>query len=44
LLSDILDGFFPHDLKEKYPDGVALKPVDCCEKPYDEAASAILKD
>ena len=31
ILSDILDGFFPVDLKQKYPDGVPLKPVDFCD-------------
>lgn len=34
VLSDILDGFFPYDLKQKYPDGVPLKPVDCTEEEY----------
>jgi hypothetical protein len=34
VLSDILDGFFPYDLKKKYPDGVPLKPVDCTEEDY----------
>ncbi|TNV78966.1 hypothetical protein FGO68_gene9885 [Halteria grandinella] len=34
VLSDILDGFFPYDLKRKYPDGVPLKPVDCTEEDY----------
>lgn len=28
LLSDILDGYFPYDLKKKYPDGVPLRSVD----------------
>jgi hypothetical protein len=28
LLSDILDGYFPYDLKKKFPDGVPLRPVD----------------
>ena len=28
MLSDILDGYFPFDLKVKYPEGVPLKPVD----------------
>lgn len=28
LLSDILDGYFPFDLKKKYPDGVPLEVVD----------------
>lgn len=34
MLSDILDGFFPYDLKQRYPDGVPLKPVDCTEEDY----------
>ena len=34
VLSDILDGFFPWDLKKKYPDGVPLKPVDCTDEDY----------
>ena len=28
VLSDILDGYFPYDLKKKYPEGVPLKPID----------------
>ena len=28
VLSDILDGYFPYDLKQKYPEGVPLKPLD----------------
>ena len=28
MLSDILDGYFPYDLKKKYPDGVPLRCVD----------------
>lgn len=28
LLSDILDGYFPYDLKKKFPDGVPLRSVD----------------
>jgi hypothetical protein len=34
VLSDILDGFFPYDLKKKFPDGVPLKPVDCTDEDY----------
>jgi len=34
ILSDILDGYFPYDLKAKYPEGVPLKPVDNCEEAY----------
>lgn len=36
VLSDILDGYFPYDLKKKYPDGVPLKPVDCTDDTYTE--------
>eukprot|EP00344_Euplotes_crassus_P008057 CAMPEP_0196998096 /NCGR_PEP_ID=MMETSP1380-20130617/3562_1 /TAXON_ID=5936 /ORGANISM="Euplotes crassus, Strain CT5" /LENGTH=468 /DNA_ID=CAMNT_0042414541 /DNA_START=8 /DNA_END=1414 /DNA_ORIENTATION=+ len=28
VLSDILDGYFPYDLKKLYPEGVPLKPID----------------
>ena len=28
MLGDILDGYFPYDLKKKYPEGVPLKMVD----------------
>jgi len=34
LLSDILDGYFPYDLKHKYPDGVALRVVDKTSEMY----------
>lgn len=34
MLSDILDGYFPYDLKVKYPNGVPLKPVDMCDETY----------
>ena len=34
VLSDILDGYFPYDLKEKYPDGVPLKPIDMVDETY----------
>jgi hypothetical protein len=34
VLSDILDGFFPYDLKKKFPDGVPIKPVDCTDEDY----------
>lgn len=33
-MSDILDGYFPYDLKDKYPNGVPLKPVDMCDEVY----------
>jgi len=34
VLSDILDGYFPYDLKTKYPNGVPLKPIDMCDEVY----------
>ena len=34
VLSDILDGYFPYDLKKKYPEGVPLKPIDMCDETY----------
>ena len=41
ILSDILDGYFPFDLKTKYPEGVQLEPVDCTDDTYN---SEIAKD
>ena len=35
VLSDILDGYFPYDLKKKYPEGVPLLPVDNTDEVYD---------
>ena len=29
-----MDGYFPYDLKMKYPEGVPLKPVDLCDEVY----------
>ena len=34
ILSDILDGYFPYDLKKDYPEGVPLKPVDMTDETY----------
>jgi len=34
VLSDILDGYFPYDLKKKYPEGVPLKPIDRINEVY----------
>jgi hypothetical protein len=34
LLSDILEGYFPHDLKRKFPDGVPLKVVDYTDQQF----------
>ena len=36
MLSDILDGYFPYDLKAKYPEGCPLKAVDCVDETYSE--------
>jgi len=36
VLSDILDGYFPYDLKAQYPDGVPLKPVDMTDESYSQ--------
>ena len=36
MLSDILDGYFPYDLKVKYPEGVPLKPVDMVDETFSE--------
>jgi hypothetical protein len=40
VLSDILDGYFPYDLKKKYPEGVPLKPVDCTDETYTAETAA----
>lgn len=40
MLSDILDGYFPYELKAKYKDGVPLKVVDHTEEKYEEKAVA----
>lgn len=34
MLSDILDGYFPYDLKGKYPEGVPLRPVDMTDEMF----------
>jgi len=34
MLSDILDGYFPYDLKAKYPEGVPLKVIDKTSEKY----------
>ena len=34
VLSDILDGYFPYDLKEKFPNGVPMKPIDLTDEVY----------
>lgn len=36
ILSDILDGYFPYDLKKKYPEGCPLKPVDYTDDMYSQ--------
>jgi hypothetical protein len=40
LLSDILDGYFPYDLKQKFPEGVMLEPVDCTDDTFTEALAS----
>ena len=42
MLSDILDGYFPYDLKKKYPEGVPLKPVDCTDETYTAETKVLL--
>lgn len=41
MLSDILDGYFPYDLKKTYPEGVPLEPVDLTDLTYTDE---LLKD
>ncbi|CAG9318495.1 prom [Blepharisma stoltei] len=41
ILSDILDGYFPYDLKRKYPDGIPLRLVDKTEEMYKAGSSNI---
>lgn len=43
VLSDILDGYFPFDLKHRYPDGVPLKPIDITDETYTEGSKKINK-
>lgn len=31
MLGDLLDGYYPYDLKDKYPDGVPLELVNKVE-------------
>jgi len=38
-LRDVLDGFFPSELKGAYPDGVLLRLVDRTEEAYDGSAA-----
>ena len=40
ILSDILDGYFPYDLKKAYPEGVMLEPVDCTDDTYTDALAS----
>ena len=44
ILSDILDGYFPYDLKKKYPEGVQLEPVDCTDDTYSENLTKDVKN
>lgn len=41
ILSDILDGYFPYDLKAMFPEGVPLEPVDLTDEMYTDE---LLKD
>lgn len=36
ILSDILDEYFPYELKEKYKDGIPLKVIDHTAEKYEE--------
>lgn len=36
VLSDILEGYFPFDLKQKFPNGVPLKPIDLTDETYNK--------
>jgi hypothetical protein len=36
VLGDLLEGYFPYDLKVKYPEGVPLKAVDRTTEIYKE--------
>ena len=38
MLGDILDGYFPYDLKGRYPEGIPFKIVDHTEDLYDPKA------
>jgi len=40
VLSDLLDGYFPYDLKEKYPMGVPLKVIDKTDQKYEARPKA----
>ena len=40
ILSDILDGYFPYILKNKYPNGVFIKVLDYIEKKYEDDDSS----
>lgn len=41
-LEDIFDGFFPYELKDKYPNGVTFKLIDKSEEVYNMAKDTIL--
>ncbi len=36
ILSDILDGYFPYDLKKEFPDGAIIKVIDKTEDTFKE--------
>jgi len=44
VLSDILDGYFPYDLKKLYPEGVPLKPIDRINEVYNPNEEKKKKD
>mmetsp|Transcript_2322 Transcript_2322/g.3695 ORF Transcript_2322/g.3695 Transcript_2322/m.3695 type:complete len:441 (-) Transcript_2322:121-1443(-) len=41
ILSDILDGYFPYDLKRKFPNGVPLKLVDRTSEMFSAAKNVV---
>ena len=41
ILSDILEGYFPFDLKHKFPDGVELQIIDHTEENYADVSKIV---
>ena len=39
ILGDLVDGYFPYILKQKYPNGVFLEAVDMIESAYTQEIS-----
>ena len=35
-IADVMDGYFPAEFKDKYPDGVAFEIKDSSDKTYDD--------